>query len=176
MVVQWDDESRVARFKNFLGATMDRTKEGLRRSGLELKRQIQLNLSGPAHMSYTYWDRGTTKARIAAAAIGSDVGRIKSSNRALTGRRYSATSNTNQYPGVRSGNLRASVTSEQSASGLSVLVGPNTRYARIQEKGGKAGRGHKVTIPARPFVKPAWAQCRDKILDIMVRAVGGRLQ
>lgn len=32
------------------------------------------------------------------------------------------------------------------------VVGSNLRYAAIQQLGGKAGRGRKVTIPARPFL------------------------
>lgn len=34
----------------------------------------------------------------------------------------------------------------------SVMVGSNVAYARIHQMGGKAGRGHKVTIPARPYL------------------------
>lgn len=33
-----------------------------------------------------------------------------------------------------------------------VLVGPNRVYARIHQEGGQAGRGLKVTIPARPYL------------------------
>lgn len=34
----------------------------------------------------------------------------------------------------------------------SVIVGTNKVYGAIQQFGGKAGRGHKVTIPARPWI------------------------
>lgn len=40
----------------------------------------------------------------------------------------------------------------QVLSGRSVGVGTNKRYARIHQLGGKAGRGRKVTIPARPYL------------------------
>lgn len=33
-----------------------------------------------------------------------------------------------------------------------VVIGPNRVYAAIHQFGGKAGRGHKVTIPARPYL------------------------
>jgi len=33
------------------------------------------------------------------------------------------------------------------------MVGTNVIYAAIHQFGGKAGRGRKVTIPARPFLK-----------------------
>ena len=35
----------------------------------------------------------------------------------------------------------------------SAVVGSNLPYARIQQLGGKAGRGHKSEIPARPYLK-----------------------
>jgi phage virion morphogenesis protein len=35
----------------------------------------------------------------------------------------------------------------------SAVVGTNKKYAAIHQFGGKAGRGKKVTIPARPFLK-----------------------
>lgn len=35
----------------------------------------------------------------------------------------------------------------------SAQVGTNKKYAAIHQFGGKAGRGRKVTIPARPFLK-----------------------
>lgn len=38
------------------------------------------------------------------------------------------------------------------ASASSVTVGNTMQYAAIHQFGGKAGRGHKVTIPARPFL------------------------
>lgn len=40
----------------------------------------------------------------------------------------------------------------QVLTGRSVAVGTNKRYARIHQLGGKAGRGRKVTIPARPYL------------------------
>lgn len=33
------------------------------------------------------------------------------------------------------------------------VVGTNEPYAAIHQFGGKAGRGRKTTIPARPFLK-----------------------
>lgn len=49
-----------------------------------------------------------------------------------------------------SGQLAASMSSRADSTG--VTVGTNKVYAGIQNFGGQAGRGHKVTIPARPFV------------------------
>lgn len=39
-----------------------------------------------------------------------------------------------------------------SSGRLQTAVGTNRVYARIHQKGGQAGRGRKVTIPARPFL------------------------
>ena len=38
------------------------------------------------------------------------------------------------------------------ASPTAVAVGTNKIYGAIHQKGGQAGRGRKVTIPARPFL------------------------
>lgn len=46
--------------------------------------------------------------------------------------------------------LRNSITAATTAD--SVLVGSNKEYAAIHQKGGQAGRGLKVTIPARPYL------------------------
>lgn len=51
---------------------------------------------------------------------------------------------------IRSARLRNSISSR--ASGTKIYVGTNLVYARIHQMGGNAGRGKKVTIPARPFL------------------------
>ena len=52
-----------------------------------------------------------------------------------------------------SGILAASVTSDFGADfALIAAGGAASDYAAIQQFGGQAGRGHKVTIPARPFL------------------------
>lgn len=48
------------------------------------------------------------------------------------------------------GHLYASLT--YAASRFKAEVGTNRVYARIHQFGGKAGRGRKVTIPARPYL------------------------
>jgi phage virion morphogenesis protein len=49
-----------------------------------------------------------------------------------------------------SGDLRRQIGAVATAS--EVTVRASTVYAAIHQFGGKAGRGHKVTIPARPFL------------------------
>lgn len=49
-----------------------------------------------------------------------------------------------------SGDLRRQIVARANASAVTVTASPI--YAAIQQFGGKTGRGHKVTIPARPFL------------------------
>ena len=49
------------------------------------------------------------------------------------------------------GELTASVTSDYGND--HAIVGTNKKYAAIHQFGGKAGRGKKVNIPARPYLK-----------------------
>lgn len=51
---------------------------------------------------------------------------------------------------VDTGALRNSI--DSIATPNSVMVGTNKEYARIHQLGGKAGRGRKVNIPARPYI------------------------
>lgn len=51
---------------------------------------------------------------------------------------------------VDSARLRNSVDYE--ATSQMVVVGSSTVYARIHQLGGKAGRGRKVKLPARPYL------------------------
>lgn len=51
---------------------------------------------------------------------------------------------------VQSARLKNSVSS--AASDTQVAVGTNLVYGPIHQRGGQAGRGKKVTIPARPFL------------------------
>lgn len=51
---------------------------------------------------------------------------------------------------VQSARLKNSVSSD--ADSTRVAVGSNLDYARIHQQGGDAGRGKKVSIPARPYL------------------------
>lgn len=53
-----------------------------------------------------------------------------------------------------------------------VVVSANKKYAAIHHFGGKAGRGGKANIPARPFLmvqKEDWAEIRTAIADYLTR-------
>lgn len=59
--------------------------------------------------------------------------------------------------------------------GTTVRVGSNMIYAAIHQFGGKAGRGRKVTIPARPYMGLS-DQDRDDIEMLVLDTLEGRLQ
>jgi len=54
-------------------------------------------------------------------------------------------------------------------------VGPTIVYARIQELGGHAGRGHRSYLPPRPYVKPTVAiegpRAYQRLVSAVARAV-----
>lgn len=70
---------------------------------------------------------------------------------------------------IQTARLRNSISSK--VSGTAVAVGTNVVYARIHQFGGKAGRGKKVTIPARPFLGISGAD-QAEIRRIVEAAVG----
>lgn len=52
-----------------------------------------------------------------------------------------------------------------------VVIGTNKVYAAIHQFGGKAGRGHKVTIPARPYLMIQdgdWAEITEVLKDYIL--------
>lgn len=88
-----------------------------------------------------------------------------------------------QPPAIVSGALRRSIKQEpvSGATNLSgyrwqVQVGPTIVYGRIQELGGRAGRNHATTLPARPYLSAATVRATSKIhrdaMDAFRRAMG----
>lgn len=76
----------------------------------------------------------------------------------------------NPFPGVLTGTLRRSVTSQTFDQGFAVRIGPNTEYAAIHEFGGRAGRGGSAQIPPRPYIKPAFDDKVEDAVDQVERA------
>lgn len=64
-----------------------------------------------------------------------------------------------QPPAIVGGALRRSVRVRKSYSlgpgQWAAQVGPTIVYGRIQELGGVTGRGHRTTLPARPYLGPS---------------------
>jgi phage virion morphogenesis protein len=67
-----------------------------------------------------------------------------------------------KYPGQIlqvEGKLAASVSTYYDDD--SAVIGSNLPYAAVHQLGGKAGKGRKVTIPARPYLKLTEADCQE---------------
>ncbi len=60
---------------------------------------------------------------------------------------------------VDTARLRNSIGYE--ASSDTVLIGTNVEYGAIHQFGGKAGRGHSVTLPARPYLGTSEADLEE---------------
>ena len=69
------------------------------------------------------------------------------------------------------GRLRRSIGHAVTDSGHAVEVGSDVVYAAIHQFGGRAGRGRKVTLPARPYFGLDQHD-RDAIAHIVSRAFG----
>ncbi len=83
---------------------------------------------------------------------------------------------------ARTGTLRASVLAsadsgidpaspDASTTVITATWGADTPYARIQEYGGGAGRGHKTQIPPRPYLQPAFDDHRSTLATLLQSAV-----
>lgn len=70
----------------------------------------------------------------------------------------------NGKPLVDTGHLRNSIS--QAYDNDTALVGTNLVYAAIHNFGGKAGRGRKVSIPARPFLQLTNDDKQDLMDDV----------
>lgn len=85
----------------------------------------------------------------------------------------------------RTGTLRRSIIasveagmnppSPEGATVITATWGAATPYARIQEYGGNAGRGHKSYIPPRPYLGPARDVSRPELIAGLQAAVESAL-
>lgn len=157
---------RIARSARILPIEI---KRAVRLSGFLVERRMKLNLSGPAHLKYAYRDAGTKARRMEALITGEDTSRILTSNRRRGGSRYSVTSNTNPYPGTRTGNLKNSVDSRSQDSGFATAIGPSAAYGTYLEFGTKKMQPY-------PFVGPTLEQTRDDIIAEFQDAVRRSVQ
>lgn len=81
----------------------------------------------------------------------------------------------------RTGTLRRSViasvdsgmtpASPEGATVITATWGSAVPYARIHEKGGYAGRGHKAYIPPRPYLGPAQTETTPELISGIRAAV-----
>lgn len=76
-------------------------------------------------------------------------------------------------PARISGDLRDSVHAEHPLTAgytVAVSVISDLDYSDIQEHGGRAGRGHRSVLPARPYAKPAAENSRPAIVAVLESA------
>lgn len=60
---------------------------------------------------------------------------------------------------------------DESTDAISAVLSPDTPYARIQEYGGYAGRGHKSYIPPRPYLQPAINEVDSELMPALESAM-----
>ena len=72
-----------------------------------------------------------------------------------------------------SGSLAASVT--PGSTKTTAFIGSNKKYAAIQQLGGKAGRGRKVTIPGRPYLVFGRDE-QEETMDILSKHINRALR
>ena len=95
---------------------------------------------------------GTPWAKLSATTLQLGLGRSKG-----FGKKGGLTARGKRYlQGKRilweSGDLEASVHSQAGLDSVTIGVGGHIPYAAIHQFGGQAGRGRKVSIPARPYL------------------------
>lgn len=129
------------------------------------------------------WDDALTRKLLAVERANmraaKDAGRVveRAGKRIL--RRYTHEEGTptpsppGEPPALVSGNLRRSYKVRGPRTGRSryvalAEVGPTAVYARIQEKGGRTGRGYRTRLPARPYHAPATNGVRRDVRRVFV--------
>jgi phage gpG-like protein len=101
-------------------------------------------------------DRAPVTADLAAAAMAAVVMRAVQEELGKTSHDpgTATPSQPGEPPSLITGQLRRSVIMKTKGRGH-IQVGATAVYARIQELGGDAGRGHRSHLPPRPYLAPA---------------------
>lgn len=107
---------------------------------------------------------------------------ISSNQNSLTAEQRSAAAQTgaakvgdNQLQ-VQTGRLQNGILVQIEDKGATGVVYSNVEYARIHELGGYAGKNHKVLIPARPYLGPAFFKNIKPMLEFIKQEFIGRLK
>ena len=134
-------DEQLKRTLGAIGRFSRRPRLAMRDMGAVLEEQTEENFAAEGRPKWQPLSEVTIRARLGGKkAYRKDGGLRKSAER------------TKQLMKILqdSGQLAASVHSQYGDD--YTMVGAARPYARIQQLGGKAGRGHKVTIPARPYL------------------------
>jgi phage gpG-like protein len=117
--------------------------------GQELRNDALENFQGQHAPDGTPWKGLSIATRIARARRVSGGSIYTKNGKSTKAKAYSAMMTAKAL--LDTGVLRASINVLETTS-ASVTVGSRLKYAAIHQFGGQAGRGKKVTIPARPFI------------------------
>jgi hypothetical protein len=103
------------------------------------------------------------RAAVQAMALAGERGIKQNLSLSSHGRGTPTPSPPGSPPSLITGALRRSVITEPPRGGgglWSASGGPTIVYSRVQELGGRTGRGHRTVLPPRPYVRPAVEQLR----------------
>lgn len=123
-------------------------------------------------------DASVTAARIVAKGEALVEAEVKKSFPGAHKAGTPTTSAPGSPPDVVTGTLRRSVFSEpvkRSLTGATGRVYPTVVYARIQELGGRTGRGGHTVLPARPYFTPAVQRVQPRLRELAEREWGSFL-
>lgn len=150
----------------------------LQEIGLRYERSVLENFDAGRAPDGTPWkplSQATLLARLSKKSGKGRFGFNKSGGLSARGRRYLQTKRIL----IEAGDLFGSVHSRVQGNSVIIGTGGHVPYARIHQFGGKAGRGLKVTIPARPYLalnrgtELALAdKDRTRIIEILNRHLG----
>lgn len=144
------DDKAVMSSLDRLAATAHNMSPIMRVISQELARQTEKNFAAEGRPKWMGISRSTLEGRVMARTKTRD-GTIKKGAIRKDGRiGKSIGSRVGGQILQDTGQLAASVKTRHDAS--SATVGSNKFYAAIHQLGGKTGRRHKVTMPARPFL------------------------
>lgn len=162
------DDREIVKALGRLHARADRLAPALKNIGEELLRSTQERFEDQADPDGRPWQELADSTLRAKMLKG--VGRGKGQSRK---------SLTTQRGNTRAGAIRALVESRilwergylakgirYQASDRSLRVGTNRIYGAVHQFGGKAGRGHRVSLPARPFLGISRSD-RERILEVL---------
>lgn len=160
---------------------LDRCEVALTKGAYLITREAVKNLSGPSHSQPPRAPR--TRRRVSAVPTRkpSSYPSARSVVRTTTRQESSSRPSVdfapgNPFPGTVSGTLKRSITSDVDRTGHSIrmLVGPGgyaAPYAGIQELGGRAGRNHAATLPARAYMAPAFRAVYTDFIKLVADAI-----
>lgn len=162
------DDSAVRNMLTRLSQRMGNMAPVMRKIGNTIKSDALDNFKGQHAPDGTPWKPLSLAARIARAKRVSGGSLLTKNGKRTKAKAYAVMTTAKAL--LDTGILRASINVLETTPG-SVTVGSRLKYAAIHHFGGKAGRGKKVRIPARPFIGMSAAAERN-IIDTINGYIG----